>query len=223
MKKKLLSLVLAGAMVASTSVSAFAATDTVETGNVTISEGQSEQDVNIGITGNVLDAQGNTRPGSINVTVPTAATFTVANDGTLTSADMTITNNSTEKIIVVAKGFKDPNGDENISVIKKSDFDDAGGKASNARGKVWLRLKGGDKNLGLTSEESGKMYNNEYTTPVTEDQGYEIGKVSANNSLTLKLEGEGGTQGSATNAIRDEFKLILKVKRARYGFYIKIP
>lgn len=213
MKKKLLSLVLAGAMVASTSVSAFAATDTVETGSVTISEGQSEQDVNIGITGNVLDAQGNTKPGSINVTVPTAATFTVANDGTLTSADMTITNNSTEKIIVVAKAFKDPNGEENINIVNKSDFDT--GKANVQRGKVWLRLKGGDKNLGLTSEGNGKMYNTDYSDEVEESDNYEIGKVSANNSLTLKLEGEGGTQGAATNAIRDEFKLILKVKRER--------
>lgn len=214
MKKKLLSLVLAGAMVASTSVSAFAA-DTVTREDVTITEDQREQDVNIGITGNVQDEHGNTKPGTINVTVPTTATFTVTKEGQLSSADMTITNNSNEKIIVVAKGFKDPNGDENISVIKKSDFDDAGGKASNARGKVWLRLIGGEKNLGLSSEEKGKMYNNEYTTPVTENEGYEIGKVSANKSLTLKLEGEGGTQGSATNAIRDEFKLILKVKRER--------
>lgn len=214
MKKKLLSLVLAGAMVASTSVSAFAA-DTVTTEDVTITENQREQDVNIGITGNIQDENGNTKPGTINVTVPTTATFTVTKDGELSSADMTITNNSNEKIIVVAKGFKDPNGDENINVIKKTDFDGAGGKASNARGKVWLRLIGGEKNLGLSSEEKGKMYNNEYTTPVTEGEGYEIGRVSANKSLTLKLEGEGGTDGNATDAIRDEFKLILKVKRER--------
>lgn len=215
MKKKLLSLVLAGAMVASTSVSAFAATDTVTREDVTITEDQREQDINIGITGNIQDENGNTKPGTINVTVPTTATFTVTKEGQLTSADMTITNNSNEKIIVVAKGFKDPNGNENINVIKKSEFDNAGGKASNARGKVWLRLIGGEKNLGLSSEEKGKMYNNEYTTPVTEDEGYEIGKVSANKSLTLKLEGEGGTDGDATNPIRDEFKLILKVKRER--------
>lgn len=212
MKKKLLSLVLAGAMVATTSVSAFAA-DTVTREDVTITENQSEQDVNIGITGNIQDKNGHTKPGTINVTVPTTATFTVTKEGELSSADMTITNNSNEKIIVVAKSFKDPNGEQNINIVKQEAFNS--GRASVPRGKVWLKLVGGEQNLGLSSEGKGTMYDNEYSAPVTEDAGYEIGKVSANKSLTLKLEGEGGTDGDATNAIRDEFKLILKVKRER--------
>lgn len=217
MKKKLLSLVLAGAMVASTSVSAFAA-DTVTTGNVTITKGENEQNVNIGITGNVLDSQGNIKPGTINVTVPTAVTFTVANNGTLTSADMTITNNSNEKLIVVAKGFEDANGDEDIEVIKRSDFE-TNGASGTERNKVWLRLEGGTQNLGLTSENNGKsngkMYNGEYTSEVLENQNYEIGKIDGNRDMTLRLVGAGGTKDSAGNAIQDRFKLILKVKRER--------
>lgn len=215
MKKKLLSLVLAGAMVASTSVSAFAAaTDTVTTGSVTISENQREQDVNIGITGNVLDNDGNAKPGTINVTVPTTATFTVTKEGQLTSADMTITNNSNEKIIVVAKGFEDPNGAENIEVVKKEVFDNE--VSSNIeRKKVWLRLEGGTKNLALTSENQGKMYSGDYLSDVTEATGYEIGKIDSNNNMTLRLVGAGGTKDTATKAIQDKFKLILKVKRER--------
>lgn len=217
MKKKLLSLVLAGAMVASTSVSAFAA-DTVTTGKVTITEGENEQNVNIGITGNVLDSQGNIKPGTINVTVPTAVTFTVANNGTLTSADMTITNNSNEKLIVVAKGFEDANGDQDIEVIKRSEFE-TNGASGTERNKVWLTLEGGTQNLGLTSEHNGKsngkMYNGEYTSEVLENQNYEIGKIDGNHDMTLRLVGEGGTKEAAGNAIRDRFKLILKVKRDR--------
>lgn len=219
MKKKLLSLVLAGAMVASTSVSAFAAaTDTVTTGSVTISENQREQDVNIGITGNVLDNDGHAKPGTISVTVPTTATFTVTKEGQLTSADMTITNNSNEKIIVVAKGFEDANGAENIEVVKKEVFD-SDDSSNIERKKVWLRLEGGTQNLGLTSENNGKsngkMYNGEYTSEVNDETAYEIGKIDSNGNMRLTLVGAGGTRDTATKAIQDKFKLILKVKRER--------
>lgn len=215
MKKKLLSLVLAGAMVATTSVSAFAATPTTTQGNTTIEKGTDEQEVQVGITGNILDNNGNIKPGTINVSVPTATSFSVNSTGELVSANMVITNNSDERIKVIATAFKDPNGDQEIEVITKEAFDNNGGKASNERGKVWLKLTGGGENLGLLSEGKGKMYNNEYTTQISETDGYELGKLSANKSLTLKLVGEGGISGNATNAISDEFKLILKVKRDR--------
>ena len=69
MKKKLLSLVLAGAMVASTSVSAFADTFDIQKGTGT--------DVNVSITGNLEGSDGATVPGTVTVTVPTAAVFNV--------------------------------------------------------------------------------------------------------------------------------------------------
>lgn len=213
MKKKLLSLVLAGAMVASTSVSAFAA-DTVTTGDIKIEEGQDSKDVEIGITGNVLDNKGNTKPGSISVTVPTAVTFTVANDGTLTSPEMTITNNSTEKISVVAKAFEDANGVDDIEIVQKSAFD--GGRSSVERNKIWLKLTGGSQYLAFTSEGTGKMYDNNYTGALTEKSDYEICKISENGSRVLKLDGEGGTSGTAgSEAVRDKFTLVLKIKRDR--------
>lgn len=216
MKKKLLSLVLAGAMVASSSVSAFAATPTTTQGNTTIQEGKEEQDVQVDITGNILDNRGNAVPGTINVSVPTATSFSVnSTTGELVSADMVITNNSSEKIKVIAKGFKDPSGNQDIEVMTKKAFDTAGGKEHNAKGKVWLKLTGGQQYIGLSSEQDGKMYNNEYTQEVTDDN-CEIGKLNSNESLTLKLKGEGGIEGNALTApIKDEFKLILKVKRDR--------
>lgn len=212
MKKKLLSLVLAGAMVASTSVSAFA-DDTVPTKEVEIGVGDTEKDVNISITGDVLDQQGNAKPGTISVTVPTATTFTVTKEGEVTSPNMTITNNSKEKIIVVAKGFEDADGQQNINLVKEEDFN--GGKAGVQRGKVWLKLTGGKQNLSFTSEGNGTMYNNDYSEVVNEEKNYEIDKIDANDSLNLKLQGQGGLSGDASNAIRNEFRLILKVKRAR--------
>lgn len=216
MKKKLLSLVLAGAMVASTSVSAFAATPTTTQGKTTIQEGQEDQDVQVDITGNILDNRGNAVPGTINVSVPTATSFSVnSTTGELLSADMVITNNSDEKIKVIAKGFKDPSGEQDIEVVTKKAFDAAGGKEHITKGKVWLKLAAGERYIGLSSDEKGKMYDNEYAQEVTESNG-EIGKLSANQSLTLRLKGEGGIDGTELNTpIRDEFKLILKIKRDR--------
>lgn len=212
MKKKLLSLVLAGAMVASTSVSAFATTTPAPTvnGTATIEEGKDDKDVNVTITGNVLDDDGNALPGTINVSVPTAANFTVAKNGTLTAGEMVITNNSNEKIKVSVKEFKDPNGDQSINVVKKTAFD---AEATPQREKIWLRLVGRDAVVGLESEGTGKMYDvnsgSEISTPK------ELGKLDVRENMTLRLEGAGGTNGTLENAIKDEFKLVLKIARDR--------
>ena len=218
MKKKLLSLVLAGAMVASTSVSAFAA-DTVPTNNVEIGSGENDKDVEIGVQGNILDDNGNTAPGTISVTVPTATTFSVdATTGNLTSPQMTITNNGNEKIKVTASKFEDANGSQKINIVKQTDF--GNDPAQKERGTVWLRLTGASQNLGLTSEDNGKMYDNNYATQKQASDNYEIGKVNANGgTMNLTLEGKGGIQTSDTKpsseAIQDNFKLVLKISRDR--------
>lgn len=213
MKKKLLSLVLAGAMVASTSVSAFAA-DTANHTETSIEAGKTEQEVPVEITGNVLDDKGNVKPGTINVTVPTSTTFSVTKTGDLISPNMTITNNSQEKIKVIASRFEDPNGTDKINILKKSDFGD--NVADKERGEIWLRLKGGSKSFGLTSE--GKIYNSDYTREETDETNRVVDEVNAGKSLTLTLEGEGGiTPGDTTpsdKAIQDDFKLVLKIARA---------
>ena len=117
MKKKLLSLVLAGAMVASTSVSAFATTPTATTTEKkTISENEDEKDVNVTVKGDILDDKGNAQQGTISVTVPTAVNFTVTKDGRLASGDMVITNHSSEKLKVSVKQFSDANAASNIRI-----------------------------------------------------------------------------------------------------------
>lgn len=214
MKKKLLSLVLAGAMVASTSVSAFADT-TVPTKDVTILENQTEQNVDVDITGNILNNQGNAKPGTINVSVPTAATFSVnGSTGVLTSSDMVITNNSDEGIIVIASKFEDSNGPEEINIVKRTDFVGRGDHSQNDRGTVWLRLTGGTNNIGLTSDNKGEMYDNDYLQKIGETN-QQIGTINARGKMKLQLEGAGGTKdGDPSTPIRDTFKLVLKVKRA---------
>ena len=208
---------MAAAVVASTSVSAFATTTPAPTTTTetSIGEGSDEQDVNINITGDVLDSNGNTKRGTINVTVPTAANFIVDNNGVLTSGDMVITNKSNEKIKVLAKKFEDSDGPENIEIVTKTKFDNDGSKASNNRNKIWLRLEGSTNNVGLTSENNGKMYDTTYTYEKTEDENYEIGKINPNDNMRLTLVGEGGINSSNSEAVRNKFKLVLKIARDR--------
>lgn len=221
MKKKLLSLVLAGAMVASTSVSAFAAaTPTTTQGNTTIQEGKDDQEVPVEITGNVLDNKGNAKPGTINVSVPTATSFSVnATTGELTSADMVISNNSDEKIKVTASRFEDDNGDDNIKIVKRTTFEaeETGGN-HNERGTIWLRLRGGTKSVDFTSEDNGTMYDINGVKKVDTDN-YVISEVNAQGELRLRLEGKGGiTPGDKTPSekpIQDNFKLVLKIARVK--------
>lgn len=215
MKKKLLSLVLAGAMVASTSVSAFAATPSTTDGEVTILPSQTEQNVDVDITGNILDNSGNALPGTIKVTVPTATTFNVTKDGTLNSAQMTIRNDGDEQIAVEVSRFEDSDGAANINVIKKSEFDSTG-KGNVKRSQIWLRLSGASKAVSFGSENQGEVYDIQADgTDGGTQTDYKIGTIAAGKTMNLRLEGEGGTSGSAQQAIQDNFTLVLKVKRDR--------
>lgn len=217
MKKKLLSLVLAGAMVASTSVSAFAATPSTTDGEVTILPSQKEQNVNVDITGNILDDNGNTLPGTIKVTVPTATSFNVTNEGVLNSAKMTIRNDGDEQISVAVSRFEDSDGAANIEVIKKSKFDQIT-QAEVERNQIWLRLKGGSEMVSFGSENKGEVYriqNNGTDASDAESGDYEIGTIDSKNTMTLELEGAGGIKNTAGEAIQDDFRLVLKVKRNR--------
>lgn len=215
MKKKLLSLVLAGAMVASTSVSAFAATEPTPTTRTTttMSVGEDEKDINVGITGDILDNNGNVKPGTISVTVPTAVNFTVTKAGVLTAGDMVITNNSKEKVKVSVKGFSDPNGENDINIVKKSGFTNP---ESVERNKVWLNLTGNGVSVGFESEGKGKMYDPSNENEINSSK--EIGSIDANGGeMQLQLQGAGGTSGSSdsTKPIRDNFNLVLKIERDR--------
>ena len=211
MKKKLLSLVLAGAMVASTSVSAFASTPTPTVkGSATISPGDDEKDIDIDITGDILDDKGNTKPGTISVTVPTAVNFTVTKGGVLTSGDMTITNNSNEKIKVSVKKFTDANAEKDINIVKKSVFDSG---RDITREKIWLSLVGKGVSIGFESADGGKMYNRADENETIDSK--EIGKIDGSDELTLSLEGGGVIQAGSSEAIKDKFNLVLTIARDR--------
>ena len=206
MKKKFLSLMMAAAMVATTSVSALANT------TVDIPEGDGK-DINVQITGNVEDQDGGVLPGTVSVTVPTTAVFNVnAESGNVNSGAMTITNHSDEKVLVFASDFTDATGDLKISLKKEDQV-----TKDSSRGDVALKLTGGKRTIFFTSEQkngkSGKIYDASTNDVLAEN--VEIGEATKENPLVLTLRGIGGTNGEKATAIRDDFQLVFKIKRAR--------
>lgn len=210
MKKKLLSLVLAGAMVASTSVSAFA-DDTIQV------EHNSARQIEVPIQGDIEASDGTTLPGSITVTVPTSAAFKVDKDGNLTSGTMSVVNKGNATVSVIASKFIDANGDSGINLVKGvNELDE------NNRSKVYLKLTGGDKEVVLTSEANddnkpaGKMYDvRDTNNEIEEDDDFVIKDVIAGGTATLKLEGKGTKykEPNSKEAVNDSFSLVLKIKQ----------
>lgn len=204
MKKKLLSLVLAGAMVASTSVSAFAKT-------INDSDAK-EVDTNVSITGNVLNDRGDTPAGNFNITIPTTAAFTVSNNGDVVSMPITIENHGNQNIDVYAKQFIDTTPQENakITVVGESDLE---GKN---RTNVSLKIHGNRKTLFLKSTETGNgIYKDEaLTANVTSDEDLKIANIAGNQNEEVTISGRAGKTGNVENSVSDQFTLVLKIKKS---------
>lgn len=204
MKKKLLSLVLAGAMVATTSVSAFASP------NVTAQD-NTEPTTNIQITGDVQSKTGETKPGTFNVTVPTAANFTVDKDGKFIGTTIDINNAGTQNVDIYAHAFTDTTNTDEINVVSDSSL------ASAPRTSVSLNIKGnaGIAYLGTASgsERNGIYSDKELTTSTTDVR---LASISSGGDATLTLDGKAGQDGNPIeNAVRDTFTLVLKVKKSK--------
>ena len=211
MKKKFLSLMMAAAVVATTSVSAFAADETT---NVTVGKEGAEQ--NVKITGNIADTNGQIVEGTITVTVPTAMAFTINREGKLENGKITISNKSDSKVKVIAKEFVDSTPNSGIVVKKSSDLGEASSAESGKRN-IALKLTG-EKSVGLCSTGNG-LYN--VDSPGEEELRNDeasLGVILAKGQLELRLDGEtekasGGSYTPPSNPIKDSFTLKLKIQK----------
>lgn len=209
MKKKLLSLVLAGAMVASTSVSAFAADDTVVRDN--------DGTANVTINGSVYGNSGEIPSGTINVSVPTALNFKVAQNGDVTGSEIKIANNGMEAVDISAVSFKDTTPNKNITVISPSELQNRGEKT---RDKVALWIRGNRdseayfKSVDIGGSESGIIDN--LGTAKASGTGIKVSTIDPQGKDTLTLGGFAGTKElteNGTSGVTDEFTLILKISK----------
>ena len=215
MKKKLLSLVLAGAMVASTSVSAFADTDRT---TLTVENGTVEHQVSV--TGDVQNTSGNILPSTISVTIPTAVSFTIDKQGNVDSANINITSNSDEKVDVIAYKFVDPSTNSKITVVSPGELSSQHDDQSSTNRHVSLSITGGTKDVALKSANGSTsgILQDDGTTEYDLTNAPVIGTVTKGNELNLKIGGNAavnndGAYKAPTEAIKDEFKLILKIKK----------
>lgn len=225
MKKKLLSLVLAGAMVASTSVSAFAATEDA-TYNIDSTKPQNHK---VTITGDIANKKNETLPGTITVTIPSAMAFTVDKDGKVTGGKIEVVNRSSESVEVVAEKFNDTTPDNKIVLVKKTELDSKieAAEAGSEEGKTYMTLDliGNTNTLGLVSSkvtsESGFVKNSD-ESPIQAGENTTLGNAVNGINLELKLEGNAKHSDSSqhaysapTTAVNDTFNLILKIQKTK--------
>ena len=206
MKKKLLSLVLAGGMVVSSSVSAFADVTTNIMGPDN-TDGQAD----VKIIGTVLNDRGDQPTGTFNVTIPTSASFTVSQNKSVISVPITITNNGPQNIDVYADKFVDVTRGSGITVVKATEL------KTNDRTKVSLTLQGKSGLVYLKSEDDnqankGIYKDNELQQAATKDE-LKLTTISTGKSEELTLNGNAGDQTTSESA-SDNFTLTLKIRKS---------
>lgn len=213
MKKKFLSLMMAAAVVATTSVSAFAEP------NVTDSDNK-DAFTNVTVTGNVLNNDGKDPVGTFQVTVPTTSAFTVNQAGNFTTAGkITIKNDGTQDIDVYADKFVDttPTAGNGITVVAENDMDDKD------RTYVNLNITGDSGTAYFKSEViSGnkKGIYEESTLDTPSANGIKLLNVKSGKSGDLNLNGSAGEAELDTNSpvknngATNNFTLTLRIKKS---------
>ena len=203
MKKKFLSLMMAAAVVATTSVSAFASTQNI-TGPV-----DAEKDAQVTVEGKIADDGGNLPVGVYNVTIPSKVVFSVANDGTFTGVDLPIVNNGDDAIKIKVANFVDTDGnDTGIKLNTTDDLSVAANKTGKKRSEINLTLQGNLKKVFLGN---GAVLDRIGGSAVTE----EMADVAPKETQKLKLSGNVGADGlgAGVSAISNEFTLTFKISK----------
>lgn len=214
MKKKLLSLVLAGAMVASTSVSAFAATTENKVIN---SYDDGKNSAKVTIEGSVDSDGGQQAAGTISVSIPTALQFRVDKDGNVNGAGIEVVNNGLDEVEVIATEFihNTPNGEITVnspSAFKRS----ARGSKSRKDVVLWIEGNNGGERAYFNPSEGNGICNEDGDIKAS---GIVVSTLSkkggGRNTDTIRLDGYAGTTtDQVPNALTDKFTLRLKVKKA---------
>lgn len=215
MKKKLLSLVLAGAMVASTSVSAFAATTENKVIN---SYDDGKNSANVTIEGSVDSDSGQQAAGTISVSIPTALQFRVDTDGNVNGAGIEVVNNGLDEVQVIATEFIDNNPNGGITVNSPSELD-RNNRSLKSRKNVVLWIEGNNggerayfnsnNGKGICGEDGQNKPNGVVVSTLSKKDG-------GSNTDTIRLDGYAGTGtgiDEIPNALTNKFTLRLKVKK----------
>ena len=229
MKKKFLSLMMAAAVVATTSVSAFAAenvdasVETPKEANVTDEDNQ-ERTTEVTITGKIADDNGKMPAASFKVTVPTAANFTVTKKS-FYGPRLEIKNQGPQAIEVYAQSFtRAAGGSGDIETVSEQQISGDSDGTTYGRNSVALKLKGqrfGDSEsvafLSATNDGGNGIYERKELGS-TKEEGIRLLALEAGNvkeqTGTIRLEGVAGKGQVTGGAKSDKFLLTLRIKKA---------
>lgn len=169
----------------------------------------------ISMIGNITDDSDQIKPGTIKVILPTSATFTVNKDGEFIAPSIQIKNEGQEAIDIYAYKFFDPNGELGINIKDEKYIRE--NQADIPRSNISLNITGIAtayfKSENSLEGKSGIYSDINLTKEATE--GIKILKVYPESSNTLTLNGKAGKKTlDSDTAIRNEFKLILKIKKS---------
>lgn len=169
----------------------------------------------ISITGNIANYKGEILPGVIQVVVPTSTSFRVDKGGNFTAPSINIKNNGEESIDIFVYKFIDPNGQNGINIKGEKDITQS--ENTTPRSSLSLSISGNTtayfKSENSSEDKSGVYSDMNLTQEVK--NGINILKVYPKSSDILTLNGKAGKKTSDSDtAIRDTFKLILKIKRS---------
>lgn len=163
------------------------------------------------ITGDIANDEGEFKPGTIQVVVPTSTNFTVNKYGDFINSSINITNNGKESIDIVVQRFIDISGSVGINVQGK----DVINKNVLSRSNISLNINGdrGIAYLGSDNSKSGV-----YSDPNLNDNkndGILVSTIYGGSTGKLTLNGEASKgRESIDNPIQDRFTLILKIKKS---------
>ena len=222
MKKKFLSLMMAAAVVATTSVSAFAADNNVNVTmpnkeNVTAKDNE-EPTQDVEITGHVQSDKGEMPAATFKVTVPTAANFTVTSQGNLVGPELTIKNEGPQSVDVYAYNFSNT-GKGTIKVVDENTV--ANGNGVNVdRTTVSLKLlvdEVAKAYLGASAADGKEGVYTNSTLENKNENGEKLFSLDAGvdeaQTKKVKIAGTAGKKRDLTKPVADTFKLVLKIKK----------
>ena len=163
------------------------------------------------ITGDIANDEGEFKPGTIQVVVPTSTNFTVNKYGDFINSSINITNNGSASIDIVVQRFIDVSGSVGINVQGKNVIDENNLSRSN----ISLNINGdrGIAYLGSDNSKSG-VYSDPNLSNNKND-GILVSTIYGGSTGKLTLNGEASKGSEAIdNPIQDRFTLILKIKKS---------
>lgn len=171
--------------------------------------------VEIPTRGEMKANAGETPQKRVSVTVPTKASFTVKNDGTFIGTALKVTNNGEVPVDISVANFIDTNGDYGIQLVTDQDVNSNISRTNYKRNQInlWLENEGESKKIYLGDK---KLYSQIGSSEViTKEEDKKIATVLNENTSTINISGKAGENAlDRDEPIRDNFKLILKIKRS---------